>query len=124
MTRSAATDWWCDCRRPCVSDVILYIQATYNCFMDTESKTGRWSIRVSPSDDMIVRRVIARSRMSLNEYVVRNAVSAAIADLSDRRLFTLSAGEWEELQRILDRPTVSKPRLAELLAQPSVLETD
>ena len=92
--------------------------------MDTESKTGRWSIRVSPSDDMIVRRVIARSRMSLNEYVVRNAVSAAIADLSDRRLFTLSAGEWEELQRILDRPTVSKPRLAELLAQPSVLETD
>ena len=92
--------------------------------MKAETKTARWSIRVNPSEDLIVRRVLAHNRISLNEYVVRNAVAAAIADLSDRRLFMLSGEEWKDLQLILDRPTVRKPRLAKSLAQRSILGTD
>ena len=92
--------------------------------MNSGTKTARWSIRVNPNEDMIVRRALAHNRMSLNEYVVSQAVSAAIADLSNRQLFMLSAEEWDELQMILDRPTILKPRLAKLLAQPSILETD
>ncbi|MDE2702729.1 MAG: DUF1778 domain-containing protein [Chloroflexota bacterium] len=92
--------------------------------MNSEAKSARWSIRVSPSEDTVVRRVLEHNRMSLNEYVVQHAVSAAIADLSDRRLFTLSAEEWKELQAILDRPAVTKPRLADLLSNYSVLEAD
>ena len=92
--------------------------------MATEAKSERWSIRVSPSDHMIVRRALAHNGMSLNEYVVSHAVSAAIADLADRRLFVLSEAEWDELQEILDRPATAKPRLAALLEQPSVLESE
>ena len=87
-------------------------------------KTERWSIRVTPAEDTIVRRVLDNAGMSLNEYVVSRAVAAAIDDLADRRVFTLSSEAWDELQDILDRPPASKPRLAALLAEPSVLDTE
>ena len=92
--------------------------------MNAKAETERWSIRVSSSDNIIVRRMAAHNRMSLNEYVVSNAVTAAIADLSDRRLFKLSPKEWQKLQEVLDRPVSSKPRLTELMSRPSVLEVD
>ncbi len=92
--------------------------------MASETKTERWSIRVSPADDMIVRRVLESSGMSLNEYVVRRTVAAARDDLADRRIFSLSPDRWDELQKLLDRPVTPKPRLASLLGQPSVLESE
>lgn len=104
--------------------VVLCVGLTYTTHMETETKAERWTIRVSPSDDMIVRRVVAESRMSLSEYVVSHAVSAAIADLADRRLFVLSPDARAELQDLLDRPVSPKPRLSTLLAQPSVLESE
>ncbi len=92
--------------------------------MATETKSERWSIRVSPSDDLLVRKALENSGMSLNEYVVRQTLAAAIDDLADRRLFLLSADAWDELQEILDRPVSPKPRLAALLDQPSILESE
>lgn len=102
----------------------MYVRSPYTDSMATETKSERWSIRVSPAEDMIVRRVLENSGMSLNEYVVRQTVTAAIDDLADRRLFALSADEWDELQELLDRPDAPKPRLAALLNQPSVLESE
>ena len=95
---------------------------TYSGGMDV--KTERWSIRVTPAEDTIVRRVLDNAGMSLNEYVVSRAVAAAINDLADRRVFTLSAEAWDELQEILDRPATAKPRIASLLAEPSVLDSE
>ena len=95
---------------------------TYSGSMDV--KTERWSIRVTPAEDTIVRRVLDNAGMSLNEYVVSRAIAAAINDLADRRVFTLSAEAWDELQTILDRPATAKPRIAALLAEPSVLEPE
>ena len=71
-----------------------------------------------------MRRLLDNSGMPLNEYVVSRAVSAAIDDLADRRVFPLSDEVWDELQEILDRPVVPKPRLDALLAEPSVLEAE
>ena len=95
---------------------------TYTTGVDV--KTERWSIRVTPAEDTIVRRVLDNTGMSLNEYVVSRAVAAATNDLADRRVFTPSAEAWDELQKILDRPTTAKPRIAALLAEPSVLEPE
>lgn len=92
--------------------------------MESEKKTGRWSIRVTPREDLIVRRALAHNGMSLNEYVVGNSVSAAINDLAYRNLFVLSDEQWDELQSILGRPPAADPKLANLLYQPSVLESD
>ena len=87
--------------------------------MDT--KTRRWSLRVTPAQDMLVRRVLEATGMSLNEYVVGCAVTAAADHLADRRVFTVSPQVWEELQEILDRPPEPKTRIAALLDDPSVL---
>ena len=102
----------------------MCVDATYIADMESESKAARWTIRVSPSDDMLVRRVVAEHHMSLSEYVVSHAVSAATTDLADRRVFTLSPESWSELQDLLDRPVSPKPRLRALLEQPSVLESE
>ncbi len=87
-------------------------------------KTERWSIRVTPAEDTVVRRVLDKAGMSLNEYVVSSAVASAVNDLADRRVFTLSDEAWGELQDILDRPAATKPRIADLLTGPSVLDAE
>jgi uncharacterized protein (DUF1778 family) len=88
-----------------------------------ETKTERWTLRVTPAQDAAVRRVLDATGESLNEYVVRHAVEAAHSDLADRRLFALDDSEWKQLQDLLDRPPARKPRLARLLNEPSVLES-
>lgn len=41
---------------------------------------------------------------------------------ADRCIFAPSSDEWDQLSAILDRPARRDPRLATLLAEPSVLE--
>jgi uncharacterized protein (DUF1778 family) len=88
-----------------------------------ETKTARWTLRVTPAQDAIVRRVLDQTGESLNEYVVRHTVDAAQIDLADRRVFAIDDAAWTELQALLDRPPVHKPELATLLANDSVLES-
>ena len=87
-----------------------------------ETKTARWTLRVTPAQDAAVRRVLETTGESLNEFVVRHAVEAAHNDLADRRVFPVDDAAWTELQALLDRPPAPKPELARLLASPSVLE--
>jgi len=87
-----------------------------------ETKTERWSIRVTPAEDTIVRRVVDNTGMSLNDYVVSCAVAAAVDELADRCAFSLSPEAWDELQDLLDRPVAAKPKINALLAEPSVLD--
>ena len=89
-----------------------------------ETKTERWNLRVTPAQDTIVRQVLSATGMSLNEYVVSCAVSAAADDLADRHVFVLDDEAWDELQDLLDQPPVAKPEIARLLAQPSLLEQE
>lgn len=88
--------------------------------MDT--KTARWSLRVTPAQDAVVRRLLEATGESLNEYVVRHVVEAAEIDLADRRVFVADDAAWAELQALLDRPPTYKPALAKLVGDPSVLE--
>jgi len=50
------------------------------------------------------------------------AIHAAEEALVDRRMFRLDDAMWQAFQDVLDRPIQSKPRLAKLLAEKSVLE--
>lgn len=69
-----------------------------------------------------MRRVLEATGMSLNEYVVGCAVAAAADHLADRHAFALSPQAWKELQEMLYRPPAAKPRIAALLAEPSILD--
>lgn len=109
------------CRQGRSSDTVaMYSTLTYTLGMAT--KSGRWTVRVTPAQDAVVRRVLETTGESLNDYVVRHAVEAAHDDLADRRVFALDDAAWVELQHLLDRPPVFKPELAKLLAHPSVLD--
>jgi uncharacterized protein (DUF1778 family) len=98
----------------------LYVSLTYT--LAVQTKSARWTVRVTHAQDAAVRRVLDATGESLNEYVVRHAVEAAHQDLADRRVFMVDDAAWNELQALLDRPPAPKPELAKLLARPSVLE--
>ncbi len=87
-----------------------------------ETKTKRWTLRVTLAQDTIVRQVLSANGMSLSEYVVSRAVTSAVQDLADRQVFAVSQKAWEELQEVLDRPAIAKPKIAALLAEDSVLD--
>ena len=87
-----------------------------------DKKTKRWTLRVTPAQDSIVRQVLRTSGMSLSEYVVSRAVAQAVEDLADRQVFAVSVEDWEKLHEVLERPATAKPRIAALLAEDSVLD--
>ena len=70
-----------------------------------------------------MRQVLSANGMSLNEYVVSRAVASAVEDLADRQVFAVSVEAWEKLQEVLERPTTTKPEIAALLAEESVLDS-
>ena len=98
------------------------VNLTYT--LGVETKTERWTLRVTPAQDAVVRQVLNATGMSLNEYVVGCAVDAATNDLADRQVFVLDSESWDELQDLLDQPPDPNPRIATLLAQPSILERE
>ncbi len=62
--------------------------------------------------------------MSLNEDLVSCAAASAADDRADRRVFALSPEAYDELLEILDRPATTKPEIAVLLSEPSVLDSE
>jgi uncharacterized protein (DUF1778 family) len=94
---------------------------TYNTGM--ASKTERLSLRLTPTQDMVLRRAAEARGESTNDYVLRHAVEAAELDLADRRVFALDDAAWNELQDLLSAtPSQLPPAMARLLAHQSVLE--
>ena len=98
--------------------LVVYVGST--CIRGVDARNRRWSLRVTPAQDTIVRQVLKATGMSLNEYVVGCAVAAAANDLAYRRVFAVSRQVWEELKALLDGPPAAKPRIATLLAEPSI----
>ena len=101
--------------------LVVYVGSAYILGVDTKNR--RWSPRVTPAQDTIVRQVLEATGMSPSEYMVGCAVAAAADDLADRRVFAVSPQVWEEVQAVLDQRPVAKPRIAALLAEPSILDS-
>jgi uncharacterized protein (DUF1778 family) len=94
---------------------------TYNTAM--ASKTERLSLRLTPKQDVVLRRAAEARGESTSDYVLRHAVEAAELDLADRRVFVLDDAAWDELQGLLSAtPSQLPPAMARLLSQQSVLE--
>ena len=94
---------------------------TYNAGM--ASKTERLSLRLTPTQDMVLRRAAQARGESTSDYVLRHAVEAAELDLADRRVFVLNDAAWDELQGLLSAASSQlPPAMARLLSEQSVLE--
>ena len=68
------------------------------------------------------QRAVTFSHKNVTEFLLEAGVNAAKEALVDRRrMFRLDDAQWQAFQGILDCPVRSKPRLAKLLAEKSVL---
>ena len=85
-------------------------------------KPERLSLRLTVTQDEVLRRAAEAKGESITDYVVRHAVEAAEIDLADRRLFVLDDAAWTELEAIMSEPAGLPPMISKLLANPSVLE--
>jgi uncharacterized protein (DUF1778 family) len=86
------------------------------------SKTERLNLRLTPAQDLVLRRAAEAHGESTSEYVLRRAVEAAEIDLADRRVFVADDATWDELQALLSASPPLPETMAKLLAEPSALE--
>jgi uncharacterized protein (DUF1778 family) len=86
------------------------------------TKTERLSIRLTPEQDLVLRRAAEAHGESTNEYVLRNAVGAAQSDLADLRTFVASENEWQGIESALSEPVMLNAAMVKLLTSRSVLE--
>lgn len=91
----------------------------YNVGMAT--KTERLNLRLTHSQDVLLRTAAGAHEEPISDYVLRHAVEAAERDLADRRTFVLEDEAWEQLQRRLDAPPRPAAKLRELIERPAKL---
>lgn len=87
-----------------------------------EAKSERIEVRTTPSTKALLQRAATSSHKNVTEFLLEAGVNAAKEALVDRRMFSLDDVQWQSFQDALDRPVVTRPRLARLLAEKSVLE--
>ena len=86
------------------------------------SKSTRIDVRAAASVKATLQRAAATTNKSVSEFLLDAGLAAAAEALADRRHFVLDEARWKAFLKALDRPARFKPRLARLLAEPSVFE--
>src|SRR5947208_16358461 len=100
--------------------VVVYVQQLYGTCMAT--KTERLNLRLTATQDAILRRAADARGESVSDYVLRHAVEAAETDLADRRVFMLDDEAGDAFQQLMERPPRPARRPQKLLSNPSVRE--
>lgn len=86
-------------------------------------RDARLNIRTSAQKQHLIRSAAAALDKSVTDFVLESATTNAERVLADRRWFNLSEDAWEDFQALLDAPTSETPKLAALLADPTVFDT-
>jgi uncharacterized protein (DUF1778 family) len=85
-------------------------------------KSERIDVRTTPGVKALLQRAAASSHKNVTEFLLEAGINAAEETLADRRLFRLNDEQWQAFNDALDRPVITKLRLAQLLSEKSVLE--
>jgi uncharacterized protein (DUF1778 family) len=88
------------------------------------AKDSRIAVRLTSEQDELIRRAAEAEGTDLTNFTVTAALARARDVLADRRLFLLDDAAWTEFLAVLDRPVSHKPRLAKLLAQAPIFDTE
>lgn len=87
------------------------------------AKTERFELRATAEEMARIRAAVELgNERSITEFLLDTALVAAEMRLMDRTHFTLSNKQYKEFLAVLDRPVQEKPRLRQLLNEPSALE--
>jgi len=91
---------------------------TYGMATKAETRDERLHLRLSPTDDRLIRAAAEASHLSITEFVVQAARSSAAETLSDRDHVVLDAKTWDALERRVSRKGRRNPKTAELFERP------
>lgn len=79
-------------------------------------------MQLTAEDGALIRRAAEAEGADLADFIVAGALARARDVLACRRVFSLDDADWKAFMQVLDRPVSVNPRLAELLAEPSVFD--
>ena len=82
------------------------------------AKTSRLNLRISASDDALLRQAAELIGETLSEFVVESARQRAGRLLADRTRLVVEADEWAAFCEALDRPAEVIPAVRELFERP------
>jgi uncharacterized protein (DUF1778 family) len=74
------------------------------------------SVRVSQSERELLSLAAENERTNLSDFIRRKAVDAAEMDLTERRIVTIAAADWERFEAWVDQPAKDIPALRDLAA--------
>jgi uncharacterized protein (DUF1778 family) len=85
------------------------------------ARETRLNLRASVHQDALIRAAAQATNKTMTDFILDSASNAAEQVLADRRWFMLDDAAWTAFMDILERPAVTKPRLAKLLSEESNL---
>lgn len=88
----------------------------------SQTRSERIDVRTSVSVKNLLQQAAQASNKTVSEFVLESALTAASETLADRRMFQLDDERWQDFLAALDQPPQSRPRLEQLLREPSVFE--
>jgi uncharacterized protein (DUF1778 family) len=88
----------------------------------TETRDERLQLRLSPTDDGLIRAAAEAANLSLTEFVLQAARSSAVHTLADRDHVVLDADTWDTLEARVRRRGRRRNKTAELFERPSPFE--
>lgn len=86
------------------------------------TKTERLDLRVSREQKRLLEEAATYMDRTVTDFVVQAASIAARDVMADRTRFVLAPEQWAAFSKMIDREPRYLPRLAALLAGPTVLD--
>ena len=91
--------------------------------MATPVRSEKLDLRLTPAAKTMLQTAALATNRSVSEFVLESALARAQETLPDRQVFGLDAEAWTAFIEALDAPVRPLPRLACLLAEPSVFDS-
>ena len=88
----------------------------------SDTRQERLHLRLSATDDELIRAAAEAEQLSITEFVLRAARSSAAEALADRRYVVLDAKTWDALDARLAEPTPVNKQLGDLFGHPTPFE--
>jgi len=86
------------------------------------SKSERIDVRATPPVKQLLQEAARAAHKNVSEFLLDAGIVAANQMLADRQRFELPPEQWTAFQAALDGPVTAKPKLAQLLQTPGLLD--
>ena len=87
-----------------------------------QSRSEKLDIRIAPEAKRILQEAARERHMTISQFVLDSAITAASEVLAERTRVGLGTEEWTAFMAALDAPPRRHPRMERLLTEPSVLD--